>query len=108
MLRFRLRVAVAPEETAECLGLYSTLGAFLVGIALFDVYHRTRLSFGVMGEFSSAIFTPVFFVSMAIGADVIAIPEDKRIVRLVAMAAGSRTSASYGNLTKVAPGYWHG
>ncbi len=65
-------LALLGAAGSEHLGLHSFLGAFLVGIALSDVYRRTPLPFDVIGEFSYAIFTPVFFVSMAIGADFIA------------------------------------
>jgi Kef-type K+ transport system membrane component KefB len=57
---------------SEHLGLHSFLGAFVVGIALADVYRRHPGPFEVIGEFSFAVFTPVFFVSMAIGADFVA------------------------------------
>jgi Kef-type K+ transport system membrane component KefB len=56
---------------SEHLGLHSFLGAFVVGIALADVYRDLPRPFEVLGEFSYAVFTPVFFVSMAIGSDFI-------------------------------------
>ena len=43
-----------------------------MGIALSDVYHRHPRAFEIIGDFSYAVFTPVFFVSMAIGSDFVA------------------------------------
>jgi len=57
---------------SEYLGLHSFLGAFVVGIALADAYRTQPQPFEVIGSFSYAVFTPIFFVSMAIGADFIA------------------------------------
>jgi Kef-type K+ transport system membrane component KefB len=54
---------------SEYLGLHSFLGAFVMGIALADVYRRHPEPFEIIGDFSYAVFTPVFFVSMAIAAD---------------------------------------
>jgi len=57
---------------SEHLGLHSFLGAFVVGIALADAYAADPRPFEIIGEFSYAVFTPIFFVSMAISADFIA------------------------------------
>ena len=54
---------------SEYLGLHSFLGAFVVGIALSEVYRRHPRPFEIIGDFSYAVFTPVFFVSMALAAD---------------------------------------
>lgn len=54
---------------SEYLGLHSFLGAFVVGIALADVHRRNPEPFRIIGDFSYAVFTPIFFVSMAIAAD---------------------------------------
>jgi Kef-type K+ transport system membrane component KefB len=56
---------------SEYLGLHSFLGAFVVGIALAEVYQEHPKPFEIIGEFSYAVFTPIFFVSMAIAADFI-------------------------------------
>lgn len=64
-------LALLGAAGSEYLGLHSFLGAFVVGIALSDVYRKYPQPFEVIGEFSYAVFTPVFFVSMAIGADFI-------------------------------------
>ena len=57
---------------SEHLGLHSFLGAFVVGIALADAYAADPGPFEIIGDFSYAVFTPIFFVSMAISADFIA------------------------------------
>jgi Kef-type K+ transport system membrane component KefB len=57
---------------SEYLGLHSFLGAFVVGIALADVSGEHPEPFRIIGEFSYAVFTPIFFVSMAITADFVA------------------------------------
>jgi len=54
---------------SEYLGLHSFLGAFVVGIALAEVYQVHPKPFEIIGDFSYAVFTPIFFVSMAIAAD---------------------------------------
>ena len=56
---------------SEYLGLHSFLGAFVVGIALADVYQEDPKPFAIIGDFAYAVFTPIFFVSMAIAADFI-------------------------------------
>ncbi|MFM8634410.1 MAG: cation:proton antiporter [Planctomycetia bacterium] len=62
-------LALLGAAGSEHLGLHSFLGAFVVGIALADVYRKYPRPFEIVAEFSYAVFTPVFFVSMAIGAD---------------------------------------
>lgn len=57
---------------SEHLGLHSFLGAFVVGIALADAYAADPRPFEIIGDFAYAVFTPIFFVSMAISADFIA------------------------------------
>jgi Kef-type K+ transport system membrane component KefB len=62
-------LALLGAAGSEYLGLHSFLGAFVVGIALADVYHEHPKPFEIIGNFSYAVFTPIFFVSMAIAAD---------------------------------------
>ena len=62
-------LALLGAAGSEHLGLHSFLGAFVVGIALADVYQKHPKPFEIIGEFSYAVFTPIFFVSMAIAAD---------------------------------------
>jgi Kef-type K+ transport system membrane component KefB len=64
--------ALVGAAGSEYLGLHSFLGAFVVGIALADVYQKHPEPFRVIGDFSYAVFTPIFFVSMAIAADFVA------------------------------------
>lgn len=64
-------LALLGAAGSEYLGLHSFLGAFVVGIALAEVYRRYPQPFEIIGDFSYAVFTPLFFVSMAIGADFI-------------------------------------
>ena len=65
-------LALLGAAGSEFLGLHSFLGAFVVGIALADESRRHPRPFEMIGDFSYAVFTPVFFVSMAIGADFVA------------------------------------
>jgi len=62
-------LALLGAAGSEYLGLHSFLGAFVVGIALADVYQEHPKPFEIIGDFSYAVFTPIFFVSMAIAAD---------------------------------------
>jgi len=62
-------LALLGAAGSEYLGLHSFLGAFVVGIALADVYQEHPKAFEIIGDFSYAVFTPIFFVSMAIAAD---------------------------------------
>jgi Kef-type K+ transport system membrane component KefB len=62
-------LALLGAAGSEYLGLHSFLGAFVVGIALADVYRIHPKPFEIIGDFSYAVFTPIFFVSMAIAAD---------------------------------------
>jgi Kef-type K+ transport system membrane component KefB len=57
---------------SEHLGLHSFLGAFVVGIAMAEAYAADPRPFEIIGDFAYAVFTPIFFVSMAISADFIA------------------------------------
>jgi len=62
-------LALLGAAGSEYLGLHSFLGAFVVGIALAEVYQKDPKPFEIIGDFSYAVFTPIFFVSMAIAAD---------------------------------------
>jgi Kef-type K+ transport system membrane component KefB len=64
-------LALVGAAGSEHLGLHSFLGAFVVGIALSGVYARHPRPFEIIGDFAFAVFTPIFFVSMAISADFI-------------------------------------
>jgi Kef-type K+ transport system membrane component KefB len=66
-----IALALLGAAGSEYLGLHSFLGAFVVGIALAEVYRKHPDAFDIIGHFSYAVFTPIFFVSMAIGADFI-------------------------------------
>jgi Kef-type K+ transport system membrane component KefB len=66
-----LALALVSAAGSEHLGLHSFLGAFVMGIALAGVYERQPEPFTIIGDFSYAAFTPIFFVSMAISADFI-------------------------------------
>lgn len=65
-------LALLGAAASEHLGLHSFLGAFVVGIALADVAERHPQPFAVIADFAYAVFTPIFFVSMAISADFVA------------------------------------
>ena len=71
---------------SESLGLHSFLGAFVVGIALAGVYAKEPAPFDIISDFSYAVFTPIFFVSMAISADFIA-GFDPWLVALITVVA---------------------
>lgn len=79
-------LALLGAAGSEQLGLHSFLGAFVVGIALADVYRKYPQPFEVIGEFSHAVFTPIFFVSMALGEDFLA-GFDVWLVALVTVVA---------------------
>jgi Kef-type K+ transport system membrane component KefB len=57
---------------SEHLGLHSFLGAFVVGIAMAEASAAGPRPFEIVGDFAYAVFTPIFFVSMAISEDFIA------------------------------------
>ena len=65
-------LALLAAAGSEHLGLHSFLGAFVAGIALSRVHASHPRPFEIIGDFSYAVFTPIFFVSMAIGADFVA------------------------------------
>lgn len=54
---------------SEAIGLHSFLGAFLAGISIAEVYDEFQEALDIIANFSIAVFTPVFFVSMGITAD---------------------------------------
>ena len=68
-ISFIVLLALLGAAGSEYLGLHSFLGAFVVGIALAEVYQVHPKPFEIIGDFSYAVFTPIFFVSMAIAAD---------------------------------------
>jgi len=71
MISCIILIALVCAAGSESLGLHSFLGAFMAGIALSGVYARYPRPFEIIGDFSYAVFTPIFFVSMAITADFI-------------------------------------
>jgi Kef-type K+ transport system membrane component KefB len=62
-------LALLAAAGSEALGLHSFLGAFVMGIALAGVHRVDPRPFEIIAEFAYAVFTPIFFVSMAIAAD---------------------------------------
>jgi Kef-type K+ transport system membrane component KefB len=62
-------LALLGAAGSEHLGLHSFLGAFIVGIALARAHETDPRPFEIIAEFAYAVFTPIFFVSMAIAAD---------------------------------------
>jgi len=79
-------LALLGAAGSEYLGLHSFLGAFVVGIALADVYRRYPAPFETIADFSYAVFTPIFFVSMAVSADFVK-GFDLRLVALITVVA---------------------
>ncbi|MFZ4506068.1 MAG: cation:proton antiporter [Fimbriimonas sp.] len=66
---FIMIVTLVCAAGSEALGLHSFLGAFIAGIAFAEVYEEFREPFDLIGGFSLAYVTPVFFLSMGINAD---------------------------------------
>ena len=80
---------------SEHLGLHSFLGAFVVGIALADAFAADPRPFEIIGEFSYAVFTPIFFVSLAISADFIAGFDAWLVALITAVAFLGKISGVY-------------
>jgi len=80
---------------SEHLGLHSFLGAFVVGIALSTAYARHPRPFEIIGDFSYAVFTPIFFVSMAIAADFVAGFDAWLVVLITVVAFLGKISGVY-------------
>ena len=64
-----IMLALVGAAGSEALGLHSFLGAFVMGIALAGVHEVDPRPFEIIADFAYAVFTPIFFVSMAITAD---------------------------------------
>ena len=79
-------LALLGAAGSEHLGLHSFLGAFVVGIALARVHAIDPRPFEIIAEFAYAVFTPIFFVSMAIAADFVA-GFDPGLVALITVVA---------------------
>ena len=88
-------LALLGAAGSEHLGLHSFLGAFVVGIALSGSYARDPRPFEIIGEFSYAVFTPIFFVSMAITADFIAGFDPWLVALITAVAFLGKISGVY-------------
>jgi Kef-type K+ transport system membrane component KefB len=80
---------------SEHLGLHSFLGAFVVGIALADAFKADPGPFEIIGDFSHAVFTPIFFVSMAISTDFIAGFDAWLVALITAVAFLGKISGVY-------------
>ncbi len=80
---------------SEHFGLHSFLGAFVVGIALADAYAEDPRPFEIIGDFSYAVFTPIFFVSMAISTDFIAGFDAWLVALITAVAFLGKISGVY-------------
>ena len=76
-------------------GVAKAMGAFVVGIALSGSYARDPRPFEIIGEFSYAVFTPIFFVSMAITADFIAGFDPWLVALITAVAFLGKISGVY-------------
>ena len=90
-----IMLALLGAAASEHLGLHSFLGAFLVGIALADVAERYPEPFATIADFSYAVFTPIFFVSMAISADFVAGFDPWLVALITAVAFLGKISGVY-------------
>ena len=88
-------LALLGAAGSEHLGLHSFLGAFLVGIALADVAERYPQPFATIADFAYAVFTPIFFVSMAISADFVAGFDPWLVALITAVAFLGKISGVY-------------
>lgn len=88
-------LALLGAAGSEYLGLHSFLGAFLVGIALADVAEKYPQPFATIADFAYAVFTPIFFVSMAISADFVAGFDPWLVLLITAVAFLGKISGVY-------------
>ena len=88
-------LALLGAAASEHLGLHSFLGAFLVGIALADVAEKYPQPFATIADFAYAVFTPIFFVSMAISADFVAGFDPWLVLLITAVAFLGKISGVY-------------
>jgi Kef-type K+ transport system membrane component KefB len=88
-------IALLGAAGSEHLGLHSFLGAFVVGIALADAHARDPRPFEIIGDFAYAVFTPIFFVSMAISADFVAGFDPWLVALITAVAFLGKISGVY-------------
>jgi Kef-type K+ transport system membrane component KefB len=88
-------LALVGAAGSEHLGLHSFLGAFIVGIALSGVYASDPRPFEIIGDFAFAVFTPIFFVSMAIAADFVAGFDPWLVALITAVAFLGKISGVY-------------
>jgi len=88
-------LALLGAAGSEHLGLHSFLGAFVVGIALAGVHEVDPRPFEIIAEFAYAVFTPIFFVSMAIGADFVEGFDPQLVALITAVAFLGKISGVY-------------
>lgn len=61
-----LAVALFAGSFTEFLGIHAVFGAFMIGIAVGDSQHFTDKIRGIIHQFVTAIFAPLFFVSIGL------------------------------------------
>ena len=88
-------LALLGAAGSEHLGVHSFLGAFVVGIALADAHAADPRPFEIIGDFAYAVFTPIFFVSMAISADFVAGFDPWLVALITAVAFLGKISGVY-------------
>ncbi len=62
---------LAAAAASDAVGLHAFLGAFLAGVALAGHDRRHREAHDTMARFALGFFAPLYFVSMALGTDMI-------------------------------------
>jgi Kef-type K+ transport system membrane component KefB/mannitol/fructose-specific phosphotransferase system IIA component (Ntr-type) len=66
ILGFTLSLALLGAAFTEWIGVHAIFGSFLVGVAIGDTPHLRERIRGVIDQFVSAIFAPLFFASIGL------------------------------------------
>ena len=94
VLGFAVTVGLLGAALTEYIGVHAIFGAFLVGVALCDSPHLSQRTRVMIDEFIACIFAPLFFASIGLKMDFIAIFDPSLVALVLVLACVSKLAGS--------------
>lgn len=88
-------VSLASASFAQYIGVHSTLGAFMTGVALGDSMHLRDKTRGTLDQFVSFLFVPIYFTGIALNVDFISHFDPLIVFSVLAVACVGKLVGSF-------------
>jgi Kef-type K+ transport system membrane component KefB/mannitol/fructose-specific phosphotransferase system IIA component len=90
VLTFAVCLAILGASFTEWIGIHAVFGSFIVGVAIGDSRHLRERTRGVLSEFVSFIFAPLFFAGIGLKVNFVESFDVALVLVVLALAFGGK------------------